>query len=70
MLPLCLVLPLTTGDEAFQAQYKVVSLAAEKSMAPDLHNVCPPKVSQIGESSPEIKVDKQATISRWEFPVA
>lgn len=43
MLPLCLVLPLTTGNEASQAQYKVVSLPAEKSIAPGLDNVCPQK---------------------------
>lgn len=57
----------TTGDDDSQAQYKVVSLPAEASITPGLDNVCPTKVSQIGESNSERKVDKQGTISRWEL---
>lgn len=61
------MLPLTTGDKASQAHYKVVSLPVKMSITPGLDNVCPTKVSQIGESSS----DREAvTVSRWEFPDA
>lgn len=61
------MLPLTTGDGASQAHYKVVSLPVKMSITPGLDNVCPTKVRQIGESSSDREVDKQVTFSRWEF---